>query len=82
MTGAQLATALADRSVDPLRTVASAGTGYSSGAFVNVGIKFAGGVAADPLAIFNALQTAYGAGKVQTDRDQITPGMLSLTIYP
>jgi hypothetical protein len=82
LTGAQLSTALADRSLDPLRTQAAGAAGSTNGATVTMTVKFVQGVAADEVTIFNALVTAYGAGKVQSDRDQIRPGVLDLTIYP
>src|SRR4051812_36728682 len=81
-TGAQLATALADRSVDPLKTQAAGAAGYPVGAVLHISLKYVAGATCDPLAVFNALQTAYGAGKITCDRDQIHPGMLDLTVNP
>jgi hypothetical protein len=40
------------------------------------------GRAALPEDIFDALEAKYGSGKVVTDRDALTPGMLQMRILP
>jgi hypothetical protein len=45
-------------------------------------LVYSGGRAALPEDIFDALEAKYGSGKVVTDRDALTPGMLQMRILP
>jgi hypothetical protein len=47
-----------------------------------VTLVYSGGRAALPEDIFDALEAKYGSGKVVTDRDALTPGMLQMRILP
>jgi hypothetical protein len=79
--GPALRTALADRAQQPARTQAAAAN-YNGGAIIDVTLVYSGGRAALPEDIFDALEAKYGSGKVVTDRDALTPGMLQMRILP
>lgn len=81
LNGTQLRQRLTSRTVSPSRTEASAPNYNGGGTFI-VTLTFSGGRAALPEDIFDALEVKYGAGKVVTDRDDVTPGQLQLRILP
>jgi hypothetical protein len=65
----------------PARTQAAAAN-YNGGSVVHLDLVFSGGRAALPEDIFDALEAKYGSGKVVTDRDALTPGVLQMRILP
>jgi hypothetical protein len=77
--GPALRTYLADRGQQPARTQASAAN-YNGGSVVHLDLVFSGGRAVLPEDIFDALEAKYGSGKVVTDRDALTPGVLQMRI--
>jgi hypothetical protein len=73
LTGPQARTQLADRGLNPSRTVGATTTPLAPGQVVTVDLVFQGR-AVNGEDIFDALEAKYGAGKVVSDRDTLARG--------